>query len=40
MLPNTKGIKTKINKWDLVKRKDFCTDKEAVDKKKTGLTEY
>jgi len=39
MLPNTKEIKTKINKWDLIKYKDFCTAKETMDKKKIPLTE-
>ena len=25
-------IKTKINKWDLMKRKSFCTTKETITK--------
>ena len=32
-------IKSKINKWDLVKLKSICTAKETITKMKRQLTE-
>ena len=32
--PRVMEIKTKVNKWDLVKLKSFCTAKETVSKVK------
>ena len=33
-------IKTKINKWDLMKLKDFCTAKETISKTKRQPSEW
>ena len=35
--PREMEIKTKINKWDLMKPKSFCTAKETINKTKTTL---
>ena len=37
--PRVMKMKTKINKWDLIKLKRFCTAKETINKMKRQLTE-
>ena len=34
--PRAKDIKERINKWDIIKRKSFCTAKENINKIKKG----
>ena len=34
------GIKTKINKWDLMKLQSFCTAKETTNKMKRQPSEW
>ena len=38
--PRVMEIKTKINKWDLVRLKSFCSAKETVSKVKRQLSEW
>ena len=37
--PSVMEIKTKINKWDLMKLKSFCTGKETINKTKLQPSE-
>ena len=38
--PRVITIKTKINKWDLIKLQSFCTAKETLNKMKRQPTEW
>ena len=38
--PRVKEIKAKINKWDLIKPKSFCTTKETISKVKRQPSEW
>ena len=37
--PREREIKTKINKWDLMKLRSFCTEKETINKTKREPSE-
>ena len=38
--PRVMEIKTKINKWDVIKLKNFCTVKETINKVKRQPSEW
>ena len=38
--PRVMEIKAKINKWDLIKLKNFCTTKETISKVKRQASEW
>ena len=40
MSPKAKDIKSKINKWDLIKLKNLSTAKETINKMKRQPTEW
>ena len=39
-LPRIMETKTKINKWDLIKLKSFCSAKETINKIKRQASEW
>ena len=40
LTPQVRETKTKLNKWDLIKLKRFCTVKEIIDKRKRQFNEW